>query len=107
VRGALILLVEDNADNQDIYRTILEHGGHSVVLADDGEQAARRALADLPSVILMDISIPLVDGYEATRRIKGDHRTKHIPVIALTAHAQLEDRERAAEAGCDVPSEAC
>lgn len=98
---ATILLVEDNADNRDIYRTVLEHFGYDVVEAHDGEVGIRLARERRPDLILMDISIPKVDGWEATRRIKSDASTRSIPVIALTAHALEEDRERAREAGCD------
>jgi CheY-like chemotaxis protein len=96
-----ILLVEDNDDNLSVYRAILEYAGHQVLEARDGEAGVHRARADLPDLILMDISIPRIDGYEATRILKADANTRHIPIIALTAHAMDEDRERAREAGCD------
>jgi CheY-like chemotaxis protein len=97
--GRTILLVEDNADNQIIYRRALEHFGYDVLEAIDGEEATRIASAQLPDLVLMDISIPRMDGWEATKRLLADERTKHIPVIALTAHALPSDRARGAEIG--------
>jgi CheY-like chemotaxis protein len=96
-----ILLVEDNLDNRTIYRTILEHRGYSVLEAEDGEMGIRMAREQSPALILMDISIPKVDGWEATRILKADPKTAGIPVIALTAHAMAQDRAKAAEVGCD------
>lgn len=98
---ATILLVEDNLDNRAIYRTILEHFGYEVVEAADGEEAIRIARERHPDLVLMDISIPVVDGWEATRLLKADRATHDIPVIALTAHALPADRARSEEAGCD------
>lgn len=97
-----ILLVEDNPDNRIIYRTILEHSGFEVVEAEDGEQGIRIARERLPALILMDISIPIIDGHQATRILKADPATSRIPIVALTAHALREDRLLAAEAGCDA-----
>ena len=99
--SATILLVEDNADNQAIYRTILEHVGFTVIQAWDGEEGVRLARERLPDLIFMDVSIPKIDGLEATRLLKADPSTAAIPVVALTAHAMAEDRARAMEAGCD------
>jgi two-component system, cell cycle response regulator DivK len=96
-----ILLVEDNEDNLVVYRTILEHVGYRVVEARDGEEGVSRARDQLPDLILMDISIPKMDGWEATQTLKADENTRHIPIIALTAHALEEDRQRAIKAGCD------
>lgn len=96
-----ILLVEDDADSADIYRTLLEHRGYEVRVATDGEMAIRLARESGVGVILMDMSIPKIDGWEATRILKADSRTAHIPIIALTAHALAEHRERARGAGCD------
>ncbi len=96
-----VLLVEDNVDNRTIYRTILEFGGYTLIEAVDGEAALRQAREGRPDLILMDISIPLVDGWEVTRTLKADPLTSGIPVIALTAHALAEDRRRAEEVGCD------
>jgi CheY-like chemotaxis protein len=94
-----ILLVEDNTDNQIIYRRALEHFGYTVLEAWDGEEAIRVAQENLPDLILMDISIPRVDGWEVTRTLLADERTKHIPIVALTAHALPADRTRGAEIG--------
>ncbi|MBV9109234.1 MAG: response regulator [Gemmatimonadetes bacterium] len=96
-----ILLVEDNEDNRAIYRTILNYGGFNVLEAADGEAGMESALRNQPALILMDVSIPKIDGWEATRRLKLDSATGHIPIVALTAHALDTDRARAAEVGCD------
>jgi two-component system, cell cycle response regulator DivK len=96
-----VLLVEDNEDNLVVYRTILEHVGFRVLEARDGEEGVSRAKEHLPDLILMDISIPKIDGWEATQRLKADNSTKDIPIIALTAHALEEDRQKALQAGCD------
>ena len=96
-----ILLVEDNDDNRLVYRTILDHYGFTVLEAADGEEGIRRARADSPDLILMDVSIPKVDGWEATRLLKSDPATSSIPIIALTAHALATDRAKAQEVGCD------
>jgi CheY-like chemotaxis protein len=100
--GRTILLVEDNEDNRVVYRTMLTHFGYEVLEAGDGAEAIRRAREDRPDVILMDISIPVIDGWEATRTLKADPATSGIPVIALTAHAMDADRARATEIGFDV-----
>ena len=94
-----ILLVEDNTDNQIIYRRALEHFGYTVLEVWDGEEAIRVAHDQLPDLILMDISIPRIDGWEVTRRLRADERTKHIPIVALTAHALQADRARGHEIG--------
>lgn len=96
-----VLLVEDNEDNLVVYRTILEHVGYRVIEARDGEEGVARARQELPDLILMDISIPKIDGWEATQRLKADAATDAIPIIALTAHALEEDRQKALQAGCD------
>lgn len=98
---AVILLVEDNHDNRVIYRTILEHTGYTVLEAGDGEVGLRTAREARPDLVLLDISIPLMDGWEVARALKADPGTAEIPIIALTAHAMNADRERAAEVGCD------
>jgi CheY-like chemotaxis protein len=97
-----ILLVEDNADNRMIYGTILRHFGHEVVEAETGEDGVRLARELLPGLVLMDVAMPGIDGWEATRILKADPSTARIPVLALTAHAMAEDRKRAEEAGCDA-----
>jgi two-component system, cell cycle response regulator DivK len=96
-----VLLVEDNEDNLVVYRTILEHVGFVVIEARDGEEGVSRARTQRPDIILMDISIPKMDGWEATERLKADGETAGIPIIALTAHALEEDRLKAMKAGCD------
>ena len=96
-----VLLVEDNEDNLVVYRTILEHVGFRVIEARDGEEGVSRARQFKPNLILMDISIPKIDGWEATHRLKSDKDTRSIPIIALTAHALEEDRQKAIQAGCD------
>ena len=96
-----ILLVEDNDMNRDMLSRRLAKRGFEVVFAVTGQEAIVKALSELPNLILMDLSLPDVDGWEATRRIKGQAATAAIPVIALTAHAMAGDRERALEAGAD------
>jgi len=96
-----ILLVEDNEMNRDMLSRRLVRNGYQVLLAVDGEQAVNVAAADLPDLVLMDMSLPVIDGWEATRRIKAAAPTAHIPIIALTAHAMAGDREKAMAAGCD------
>ncbi len=96
-----ILLVEDNEMNCDMLSRRLERKGFTVVIAVDGEQGVRLARAENPDLILMDMSLPVLDGWEATRRVKADAATRAIPVIALTAHAMASDEQRARQAGCD------
>ncbi|HUF69677.1 MAG TPA: response regulator [Longimicrobiales bacterium] len=98
---ARILLIEDNDDNLTVYRTILEYVGFAVLEARDGEAGISEARNRHPDLILMDISIPKIDGFEATRILKADPATRSIPIIALTAHALEDDRKRARECGCD------
>ena len=96
-----ILLVEDNEMNRDMLSRRLERKGYQVVLALDGQSGVEMAQSQTPDLVLMDMSLPVLDGWEATRRLKADATTQHIPVIALTAHAMSSDREKALEAGCD------
>jgi two-component system cell cycle response regulator DivK len=96
-----ILLVEDNEMNRDMLSRRLVRNGYEVCLAMDGQQGADMALSERPDLILMDMSLPVIDGWEATRRIKANDATRGIPVIALTAHAMAGDREKAMEVGCD------
>ena len=96
-----ILLVEDNEMNRDMLSRRLERKGFEVVMAVDGGQAVAMAASEHPDLILMDISLPVIDGCEATRRIKADPQTAGTPIIALTAHAMASDREKTLEAGCD------
>ena len=96
-----ILIVEDNEMNRDMLSRRLERKGYNVLLAVDGQTGIDVARATTPDLILMDMSLPVVDGWEATRRIKADGALKTIPIIALTAHAMASDRDKALEAGCD------
>jgi two-component system, cell cycle response regulator DivK len=96
-----ILLVEDNEMNRDMLSRRLLRKGFEVVMAVDGGQAVAMAESEHPDLILMDMSLPVIDGWEATRRVKAADATAHIPVIALTAHAMSGDREKALDAGCD------
>jgi len=99
--GKTVLLVEDNEDNRIVYSTILRHFGYRVMEALNGEEGIAKARAEMPDLILMDISIPIIDGWEATQVLKQDPATHLIPIIALTAHALASDREKAMEVGCD------
>ncbi len=96
-----LLLVEDNPENRDMLARRLIRKGFDVCFACDGAEAVESARAQAPNLILMDLSLPIIDGWEATRRIKADAATSHIPIIALTAHAMSGDRESAIAAGCD------
>ena len=98
---AKILLVEDNEMNRDMLARRLERRGYQVVIAVDGDQGVRLAQAEARDLILMDMSLPVLDGWEATRRLKAMPATQAIPIVALTAHAMSGDREQALEAGCD------
>src|SRR5512143_4070418 len=98
---ARILLVEDNAMNRDMLSPRPQKKGHAVLIAVDGEAGVQMAASEQPDLILMDMSLPTVDGWEATRRIKRLPETASIPVIALTAHVMNGDRDKAIEAGCD------
>jgi CheY-like chemotaxis protein len=96
-----ILLVEDNEMNRDMLSRRLVRRGYEVLIAVDGQMGIDMAQAEVPDLILMDMSLPVMDGWEATRTLKASDVTRHIPVIALTAHAMSTDREKAIEAGCD------
>jgi two-component system cell cycle response regulator DivK len=96
-----ILMVEDNLRNRNMLTRRLEKRGYEVVVAVDGESGLALARNEAPDLILMDMSLPLLDGWEATRLLKADAATQHIPVIALTAHAMSSDRDKALEAGCN------
>jgi two-component system, cell cycle response regulator DivK len=96
-----LLLVEDNEESREGLSRHLRRKGYGVLIAVDGRQGVEAARADAPDLILMDMSLPVLDGWAATRELKADPRTRGIPVIALTAHAMAGDRERALEAGCD------
>ena len=96
-----ILLVEDNEMNRDMLSRRLARRGYEVLLAVDGPSGVEMAQSHSPDLVLMDMSLPVLDGWEATRRLKADPATRHIPVIALTAHAMSSDHDKALEAGCD------
>lgn len=96
-----ILYVEDNDDNIYVLRNRLARAGYTVLVAKDGAEGVAMAGAELPDLIIMDLTLPVIDGWEATRQLKAAPGTKHIPVIALTAHAMSGDREKALQAGCD------
>jgi CheY-like chemotaxis protein len=98
---AKILLVEDNEMNRDMLSRRLERKGYQVIIAIDGGEGVEMAHSEAPDLILMDMSLPVLDGWEATRRLKAAPETTGIPIIALTAHAMASDREKALEAGCD------
>ena len=96
-----ILYVEDNEDNVFMLKNRLTRAGHTVIIATDGAQGVAMAMSERPDMILMDLSLPVLDGWQATRQIKAAPDTEHIPVIALTANAMAGDREKALAAGCD------
>ena len=96
-----ILLVEDNEMNRDMLSRRLVRSGYEVIIAEDGARSVAMATSDRPDLILMDMSLPVIDGWEATRQIKATPELRKIPIIALTAHAMATDREKALEAGCD------
>ncbi|SHF97983.1 Response regulator receiver domain-containing protein [Kaistia soli DSM 19436] len=97
---AVILLVEDNELNRDMLSRRLKRAGHTVLLAVDGQEAVDKALGQAPDLVLMDLSLPVFDGWEATRRIRSAEGGASLPIIALTAHAMVGEREAALEAGC-------
>ena len=99
--NARILVVEDNRDNMTLIVDVLLSLNYAVIQANDGERGIELARTEKPDLILMDLSLPKVDGWTATRQLKSDPHMNHIPIIALTAHAMVGDRERALEAGCD------
>ena len=94
-------MVEDNEMNRDMLSRRLQRRGYEVIIAVDGPQGVAMAQSQAPDLVLMDMSLPLMDGWEATRTLKSAAETRHIPVIALTAHAMSTDRDKALEAGCD------
>jgi CheY-like chemotaxis protein len=96
-----VLVVEDNLDNMTLISDVLTSLGYDPLIAKDGEEGVRVATAEKPDLILMDLSLPKMDGWTATRQLKADPDVKHIPIIALTAHAMLGDRDRALAAGCN------
>ena len=96
-----ILVIEDTEDNRQILRDLLSSAGYEIIEAVDGESGVSMAAKELPDLILMDIQLPVIDGYEATRRLKADPATRHIPVVAVTSYALVGDEAKAREAGCD------
>jgi CheY-like chemotaxis protein len=96
-----LLYIEDNEMNRDMLSRRLQRRGFDVLIAADGEQGVAMAAAEKPDLILMDMSLPILDGWEATRRLKADSDTRRIPIIGLTAHAMATDRHKCLEAGCD------
>jgi two-component system, cell cycle response regulator DivK len=96
-----ILLVEDNEMNRDMLSRRLQRRGYQVVVALDGQSGLEMTQTEAPDLILMDMGLPVLDGWDATRRLKADAATQHVPIIALTAHAMSSDREKALQAGCD------
>ena len=99
--GKRVLLVEDNELNRDMMVRRLSRAGHNVITAADGQEALDKMRSELPNVVLMDMNLPVLDGWTASRQAKADGALKHIPIIALTAHAMDVDRENALEAGCN------
>jgi CheY-like chemotaxis protein len=97
-----VLLVEDQEMNRDMLSRRLKKRGYEVSIAVDGAEGLEKARSEAPELILMDMSLPVIDGWEATRQLKADEATRGIPVVALTAHAKNSDREKALEAGCDA-----
>ena len=98
---AKVLLVEDNEMNRDMLSRRLSRNGYQIVVAVDGQEGVNKAASEMPNLILMDMSLPVMDGWEATRCVKADDATRAVPVIGLTAHAMSGDRDKALEAGCD------
>ena len=98
----LVLLVDDDVHNQNIFATVLRFAGLEVVVATTGDEALREARDRLPALVLMDLSIPVIDGWECTRQLKADPRTAGIQIVALTAHAMAHDRKICLDAGCDA-----
>jgi CheY-like chemotaxis protein len=98
---AKILIVEDNPKNRDMLSRRLIKRGYEIVMAEDGQQGIDMTYSEMPELILLDMSLPVIDGWGVARQLKGDDATRHIPIIALTAHAMAGDREKTLEAGCD------
>jgi two-component system cell cycle response regulator DivK len=101
MRQALVLVVEDYQDAREMYTAYLQFSGYRVAEATNGVEAVQKTLELMPDIILMDLALPKMDGWEATRRLKSDERTKHIPIVALTGHALAGHAEGARQAGCD------
>jgi len=101
IQGPLVLVVDDFQDNREMYAEFLAYSGFRVIQAANGKEALDQAFANRPDIIIMDLSLPVMDGWEATRRLKADQRTRRIPVVALTGHAMQGHSKGAMEAGCD------
>jgi two-component system cell cycle response regulator DivK len=101
-KNRLVLVVDDFEDNRDMYAVYLTHSGYDVLEAGDGQEAVEVARQRVPDVIVMDLTLPIMDGWEATRRLKADERTRHIPIIMLTGHAVEGQSRDARDAGCDA-----
>ncbi len=101
MKKPLVLMVDDFADNREMYSAYLSFSGYDVIEATNGKEAVDAARARLPDIIIMDLSLPVMDGWEATRRLKADDRTRRIPVVALTGHALAGHSKGASDAGCD------
>ena len=102
MKRSKILVVDDYTDNREMYAEYLVHKGYEVVEATNGSEAIERAFEHAPDLVVMDLSLPGVDGWEATRRLKADERTRRIPVVVVTGHARAEDARNARAAGCDA-----
>jgi len=100
-RKPIVLVVDDFADNREMYSEYLTFSGYEVIEAKNGIEAVEAALGRMPDIIIMDLSLPVMDGWEATRRLKADERTRRIPIVALTGHALAGHSKGAKEAGCD------
>jgi two-component system, cell cycle response regulator DivK len=101
-KNRVVLVVDDFEDNRDMYAVYLTHSGYDVLEAADGQEAVEVARQRVPDVIVMDLTLPIMDGWEATRRLKADERTRHIPIIMLTGHAVAGQSRDARDAGCDA-----
>ena len=100
-KAPVILIIEDNALNRDLLKRRLEKRGYKIILAEDGAQGVDVCIAQKPDLILMDVNMPVMDGLEATRRIKGNSETKHIPIVVVTAHTTDQEKEETMKCGCN------
>lgn len=99
--GKRLLIIEDNEMNRDMLSRRLKRRGYEILIAEDGQAGVEIAMSEMPDLILMDMNLPIMDGWEATKKLKEEEKTREIPVIALTAHAMNSDREEILKAGCD------
>ncbi|MGH7457757.1 MAG: response regulator [Longimicrobiaceae bacterium] len=102
MKSKLILIVDDDADTREVFSQFLVHHGYQVATAFTGEQAMQALRQELPDLVVMDLAIPSVDGWTLTTLLKGDQRTRHVPIVVVSAHVEKEDRARAERAGCDA-----